>query len=70
MRQTYVQPENHEANGRCIEIDGREFTVWDAQVSGFGVRVRPSGAKSCIVVYRAGAGRRAPVRLLHHRGGQ
>jgi integrase len=39
-----------------------EFTVWDNAVTGFGVRVRPSGAKSYVVVYRAGAGRGAPVR--------
>ncbi len=36
--------------------------MWDSTVSGFGVRVRPTGAKSYIVVYRAGAGRGAPVR--------
>ncbi|TPQ32799.1 integrase [Bradyrhizobium guangdongense] len=40
----------------------REFTVWDSAVTGFGVRVRPTGAKSYVVVYRAGAGRGAPVR--------
>lgn len=39
-----------------------EFTAWDDTVSGFGVRVRPTGAKSYVVVYRAGAGRGAPVR--------
>jgi hypothetical protein len=39
-----------------------EFTVWDDTVTGFGVRVRPTGAKSYVVVYRAGAGRGAPVR--------
>jgi integrase len=45
-----------------LECNGREFTAWDDAVSGFGVRVRPSDAKSYVVVYRAGAGRGAPVR--------
>jgi integrase len=39
-----------------------EFTIWDDTVSGFGVRVRPTGTKSYVVVYRAGSGRGAPVR--------
>lgn len=39
-----------------------EFTAWDDAVTGFGVRVRPSGAMSYVVVYRAGPGRGAPVR--------
>jgi hypothetical protein len=39
-----------------------EYTYWDSAVSGFGVRVRPTGAMSYVVVYRAGSGRGAPVR--------
>jgi integrase len=46
----------------ALQSNGREFTAWDDTVSGFGVRVRPTGAKSYVVVYWAGAGRGAPVR--------
>jgi integrase len=46
----------------ALQADGREFTLWDDTVIGFGVRVRSSGAKSYVVVYRAGTGRGAPVR--------
>jgi hypothetical protein len=46
----------------ALKSNGTEFTVWDDAVTGFGVRVRPTGAKSYVVVYRAGAGRGAPVR--------
>jgi integrase len=46
----------------ALKANGSEFTLWDDAVSGFGVRVRPTGAKSYVVVYRAGAGRGAPVR--------
>ena len=46
----------------ALKSNGSEFTVWDDAVTGFGMRVRPTGAKSYVVVYRAGAGRGAPVR--------
>jgi len=46
----------------ALQSTGREFTAWDDTVTGFGVRVRPTGAKSYVVVYRAGTGRGAPVR--------
>ncbi len=39
-----------------------EYTVWDARMPGFGLRVRPTGAMSYVVLYRAGSGRGAPVR--------
>ena len=46
----------------ALKPNGSEFTLWDDTVSGFGVRVRPTGAMSYMVVYRAGSGRGAPVR--------
>lgn len=46
----------------ALKSNGSEFTIWDNTVTGFGVGVRPTGAKSYVVVYRAGAGRGAPVR--------
>ncbi|MFZ2080391.1 MAG: site-specific integrase [Xanthobacteraceae bacterium] len=46
----------------ALQSRWNEFTVWDNAVTGFGVRVRPTGAKSYVVVYRAGAGRGVPVR--------
>jgi integrase len=46
----------------ALQSGGNEFTIWDDAVTGFGVRVRSTGAKSYVVVYRAGAGRGAPVR--------
>ncbi|MGC1914278.1 MAG: Arm DNA-binding domain-containing protein, partial [Pseudolabrys sp.] len=46
----------------ALKPNGSEFTLWDDTASGFGVRVRPTGAMSYVVVYRAGAGRGAPVR--------
>jgi len=46
----------------ALQSNNSEFTIWDDAVTGFGVRVRPTGAKSDVVVYRAGSGRGAPVR--------
>jgi integrase len=46
----------------ALKPSGKEFTVWDDNVTGFGVRVRPTGAMSYVVVYRAGSGRGAPLR--------
>jgi integrase len=43
--------------------DGERF-IWDSELSGFGVRVRPSGAASYIVLYRHGSGRSAPRRRV------
>jgi integrase len=45
-----------------LRVAAVEFTLWDVVVPGFGVRIRPTGAMSYVVVYRAGSGRGAPVR--------
>ena len=40
---------------------GIVFVWWDGDITGFGVRVHPSGAKAYLVNYRAGnGGRKAP----------
>jgi integrase len=41
---------------------GRDRCLWDAEVKGFGLRVRPSGVRVYILQYRAGIGRQAPLR--------
>ena len=38
--------------------------LWNAKLSGFGLRIEPSGARSWIVKYRSQGGRSAPVRWL------
>ena len=51
----------------ALEANGTEFTVWDDSKPGFGVRVRPTGAKSYVVVYRAGRRARRAGPALHDR---
>ena len=44
-----------------LEPAAKPWIAWDNKLTGFGVRVQPSGAKSFLVNYRAdGGGRRAP----------
>jgi hypothetical protein len=43
-----------------LKPDRRDFVKCDSELTGFGVRVRPSGAKSFVAVYRTG-GRNSPL---------
>lgn len=38
----------------AMEIQDKDYLVWDADVTGFGVRVYPSGKKTYLIQYRAG----------------
>jgi integrase len=41
-----------------------DVVLWDQELKGFGIRARVGGAKTYILHYRAGTGRRAPLRKL------
>lgn len=41
---------------------GKEQTLWDTEIKGFGVRVRPGGVKTYILHYRVGTGRGADLK--------
>ncbi len=46
-----------------LRATGREYVHWDGELKGFGVRVRASGSKSFVAVYRTG-GRSTPLRRV------
>jgi integrase len=47
----------------ALQTTGKEYVRWDGELTGFGVRVRASGAKSFVAVYRTG-GRNSPQRRV------
>ncbi len=49
----------------ALQPDAKDFFVWDSQISGFGVRVMPSGAKTYQAQYRK-SGRTRRVSLGRH----
>jgi integrase len=42
----------------------REYVLWDSRVAGFGLRVRPTGSKSYVYVYRSAGGRAGKVQRV------
>lgn len=48
----------------AIALPEQPTVYWDADLPGFGLAVRSTGAKSWVVKYRAGSGRRAPQRRI------
>jgi integrase len=47
----------------ALKTTGKEYVHWDGEMTGFGVRVRSSGSKSFVAVYRTG-GRNTPLRRV------
>jgi integrase len=46
-----------------LTVTGKDYVHWDGELTGFGVRVRATGAKSFVAVYRTG-GRNSPQRRV------
>lgn len=42
----------------------KEYVIWDTAISGFGLRVRPTGSKSFVFVYRTAGGRSGKVQRV------
>lgn len=49
---------------KSAEPREREYTAWDDDLKGFGLRVYPDGRRVFVVKYRIGKGRNAPQRKL------
>src|SRR3954454_12926437 len=54
---------------RLVDATGpadRDVFVWDSELAGFGLRVKPSGAKSYILQYRNAEGRSRRITIGRH----
>ena len=49
----------------ALATSDRRRIIWDRELKGFGVRLEATGAKTFVVRYRAGGGRRAPRRQMN-----
>jgi integrase len=47
-------PKLSEKSVESLKSAAEEYCVWDSEVTGFGVRVRPTGVKSFVLFYRLG----------------
>lgn len=47
----------------ALQKTGKDYVHWDGELTGFGVRVRATGSKSFVAVYRTG-GRNTPLRRV------
>ena len=47
----------------ALRKTGKDYVHWDGELTGFGVRVRATGSKSFVAVYRTG-GRNTPLRRV------
>ena len=54
----------------ALKPNGSEFTLWDDTASGFGVRLRPTGAMSYVVVLQGRRRSRCAGAALYHRRGR
>ncbi len=44
-------------------IDGKDYSVWDSDIAGFGIRIKPSGKKTFVVKYRTPQGQQRKMTL-------